>query len=52
MSNESGPKATRFLHPNQIFDVIIEKRDYDFENLFAMKKPAGVSPFKLDMWSG
>ena len=31
-------KTTGFLHRNQMFDVIIEKSDYDIENRIMMQK--------------
>ena len=37
----SWPKATCSLHHNQIFDIIIEKSDYDIKNLIMMHKSRG-----------
>ena len=35
MSSVNGRKPPSFLHHNQIFDVTIEKRDYDVKNLIS-----------------
>ena len=37
-----GQKATSFLHRNQIFDVIVEKSDYDIKNLIVIHKARGL----------
>ena len=35
-------KFTDFQHLNQIFDVIIEKRDYDIKNSIVMQRARGL----------
>ena len=59
MSNLSGQKSMRFLHHNQIFDVTIEKRDYDIKSFIVMQKgvrfgpsPWAFDPLKLNLWTG
>ena len=47
-----GPKPTGFLHHNQIFDVVIEKNEYDIKNFIVQRKSAGFWPLKLNMWTG
>ena len=47
-----GQKPTHFLHHNQNFNVIIEKRDCDVKNLIMAKKPRALfAPIKQSMWS-
>ena len=53
MSNFSGLTPTGFSHHNQIFDVTIEKRDYDIKKLIVMQeRPWAFGPLKLYVWTG
>ena len=38
-----GQKPVGFLHYNQIFDVIIEKSDYDIKNVIVMPQAPGLT---------
>ena len=52
MFSVSGSKALRFLHHNQIFDVITEKSDNNIKFNRDAESPGALGPVKLDMWTG